>query len=122
VNYRIFSLFFILISSIALFSNAQQNMSYDNTMIPSNDFNHLVKDFLNDQSDTSSFIDISPHFNKPPQPSYFMVLLRRIGTPLFLKYVAFYTYVRNYMRWIQASVFGQEYYAVGSQHYAQFKA
>ncbi|MCA9770149.1 hypothetical protein KC460_02145 [Candidatus Dependentiae bacterium] len=58
-------------------------------------------------------------FSKPPQPSPFMVLLRRIGTPLFLHYVTFYVYVRNWVRWLKSKALRREYIPVGSQHYEQ---
>lgn len=43
-------------------------------------------------------------FTNPPKPSRLEVLMRRIGIPIFLRYVQFYNWVRRCVYWMRARV------------------
>lgn len=43
-------------------------------------------------------------FSNPPRPSRIEVLMRRIGTPIFLRYIQFYNWVRRCVYWVRMRV------------------
>lgn len=64
------------------------------------------EDMWNVFSDSSTMQDGVPtiNFNTPPKPSRFQVLMRRIGIPIFMRYVQAYTWVRRWVYWVQMRV------------------